>query len=442
MRPQDHPRLDPQDSRIHLRGRAVGPLAAMVAYFGGLAVLDGTHGPLWIAPLLVVAAASLVGLAFLPRTPLARIRWSRRYEWSVFVALITLAAWFALPSLISPAVRSDQGPSIQCAARSLLKATDPWRESEVRCISSLSLHTADLTPLRTGPFAHQAYPSKTQILHAERTDLAANSPAGFPLYGYPPLAAVWALPVAHASLRVTDWYIIGLLLLLLGVAWRRHLPMGLIPLAIQVLALSIFLSGFNGDPEILGYAALISAYLWLDRPRASAIWFSIAVLTNPLCWVALPGWVTIVLRQPDRSLRLAWLAATATALFLPWLAWDHNLLLELWRFVTLPEFPLGFSVAALIGYPYPPAQLFFVSFATVILAFVTMGWRCRSLRWLAAAVVWIAFAVSWRGNGYYFLPLFWLSPAILVGWEALSKPRVLGPGSGPEVLAPANALGQ
>jgi hypothetical protein len=415
---------------------------AMAAYFGGLAVLDSTHGPLWIAPVLVVTAASLVGLAFLPQTPLARIRWSRRFEWSVFVALITLAAWFALPSLISPAVRSDQGPSIQCAARSLLKGTDPWRESEVRCMASLSLHTADLTPLRTGPFAHGAYPSKAQILRAESTDLAANSSAGFPLYGYPPLAAVWVLPVAHASLKITDWYISGLLLLLLGVGWRRHLPRGLMPSAIQLLALSIFISGFNGDPETLGYAALISAYLWLDRPRASAIWFGVAVLTNPLCWVALPGWVTIVIRQPDWRLRIAWLAATTTALFLPWLAWDHALLVELWRFVTLPEFPLGFSVAALIGYPYPPAQLFLAAFAAVTLAFATLGWRCRSLRWLAAAVVWLAFLVSWRGNGYYFLPLFWLSPAILVGWESLSKPYARGLASGPRVFAPANALGQ
>ena len=441
MRPSDHPSFDPQGSRTHLRERAIGPLAAMVAYYGGLAVLDTTHGPLWIAPLLVVAAASLVGLAFLPHTPLAHIRWSRRYEWTVFVALITLAAWFALPSVVSPAVRSDQGPSIECAARSLLNGTDPWRESEVRCIASLSLHTADLTPLRTGPFAHQAYPSKTQILRVERRDLAANSSAGFPLYGYPPLAAVWVLPVAHASLKITDWYITGLLLLILGAGWRRHLSRALIPLAVQLLALSIFVSGFNGDPEILGYAALISAYLWLDRPRASAIWFSIAVLSNPLCWIALPGWLSIVVRQPDRGHRLAWLVASGVALFLPWLAWDHLLFAQLWRFVTLPEFPLGLSLAALTVYPYPPAQLFLALFGAVLLVFVAVGWRHPSLQWLAAAIVWTAFVVSWRGNGYYFLPLFWLSPAILVGWETLSKSLVSIPAPGTDVPAPASAWG-
>lgn len=420
MRFQRRQRLAPPFAPDNLRGRAAGLLAALLVYFGGLAALDVSHGPLWLAPLPVVASASMVAVAFLPQTPLTRLRWSRSLEWGVFVTVITLAAWFTIPALLSPTVRSDQGPSIQCAARSLLAGTNPWRESEVTCIASLSLHTADLTPLRRGPFAHQAYPSKAQILRAERRDLATHSSAGFPPYGYPPLAAVWILPVAHAGLGVTDWYIIGVLLLVLGLAWRRHLPVGLLPLGLQLLALSIFVYGFNGDPEILAYAALVAAYLWLDSPRVSAVWLVIAILSNPLCWIALPGWLTIAVRQPDRVRRLAWLAGSGAALLVPWLAWNPALPQELWRFVTLPEFPSGFSLAALTTYPYPPPQLFFAMFALVVLTLTAIGWRYAGLQWLVAAVVWTAFIVSWRGNGYYFLPLFWLSPAILVGWRSVA----------------------
>lgn len=418
-------------------GRSTAILAALIAYFGGLAVLNLTNGPRWLAVPLVLLATALLAMGFLPRTPLTTTRWPLQFQWAVFTTSALMAGWLVIPTLTAPAVRSDQWPSIQCAAQSVLAGSDPWQESEVQCMASLSLHTADLTPLRSGPFAHQPYPPKAQILRVEGEDQATHTSAGFPDYGYPPLAAVWILPVAHAGLKYVSWYVVAILLVMLALSWARHLPAAMVPLGAQLLVFAIFLSGFNGDPEVLGYAALVCSYLWLDRPRASSVWLSIAVLSNPLCWVALPGWLGIVLGEADRRRRVGWLFGATAALLLPWLTWDHSLLAELWRFATLPEFPIGFSIAALTNYPYPPSQAFLAMFVAVVVALAVLAWRRPRYRWLCAAVVWTAFLVNWRGNAYYLLPLFWLSPAILAGWHSTGRRPNGGagdfPGSRPTV---------
>ena len=423
----------------NLPGRATGILAALLVYFGGLAVVSATNAPHWLALILVLTAASSVWLALAPRSPFANIRCSKRIEWALVVLTAVLAAWFALPSLVDPVVRSDQAPSLDCAARSILQLTNPWDDTEVACMASLSITTPYMTPLRTGPFAHQSYPADSQIIAVEQADLALHTSAGFPRYGYPPLAATWILPVARAGLRYQSWYVDGATLLLLALMWRRHVRKSPLLASVQLLTLAIFIYGFNGDAEVLGYTALIASYLELDHGRTSSIWMAIAILSNPLCWVALPGWVLVWARDPARTVRTVWFLASTLVLLLPWFLLDHSLVTDTWRFVTLPEFPIGFSVAAMTHYPYPPPLLFFSLFAGAIATISWVAWHFARVRWAMASVVWVAFLVAWRGNAYYFLPLFWLSPSILVGWRAMSETPAPRPPSRHEPLAPTPA---
>jgi hypothetical protein len=395
---------------------AQGLLGAFVLYLGGLAVADLLGAPHWVAILIVLGASALVWRSCAPHASRGRWLLGARAQWACFVAALCLMAWTIAPALLHSSVQDDQAPSIRCAAQALWHGADPWLEGEPECMASLAFSAPDLTPLRVGPFAEHGYPTRAAITTVEHRDISTGSSEGFPRYGYPPLAALWMLPVAYAGWQLTTWYILAVLVVLLALVWWRPTPNRMLLAIPQMLGLAMFVAAFNGDSEVLAYASLIVAFAWLDRPRASAIWMGVALLSNPLAWIVVPGWLTLILRTPNWRVRLGWLVGSTMAGLAPWLVWDHSLLVQLWHFVTLPEFPLGIALGALTHYPYPPSWPFFALFAAAVAGLAGLAWWQPKWRWACAAAVWGAFALSWRGNAFYFLPLFWLSPAILIGW--------------------------
>jgi len=325
-------------------------------------------------------------------------------------------------ALAHPTPSTDQPPVITCAARNLWHGIDPYSTYEPQCLSQLQLNSAGATPLEAGPFRTDSrYPSQAQVDAVLRQDQRDRTHAGFPAFGYPPDAPLLILPVAYAGwLGISVW--VGALsaLLLFGI-WGRRLG-ALMPLvAWQLSALALLWVLYRWNPEELSYLILALAFARIDRARISSLALAAAICTNPLSWPSAVIYGVIISTLPQRRLRWEWLGGGIALGILPWLIWDHQLLKQLWKFLSLQEFPLGPSLGHLARLPAQSHLLYLVGFLAGIALCAMASWRWPKWRWAVAVVVCGCFLLNWRGLLTYYLPIFWLSPAVVVGAYRLGQ---------------------
>lgn len=117
---------------------------------------------------------------------------------------------------------------------------------------------------------------------------------------------------------------------------------------------------------------------------------------------------------------------------LPWWVWDRDLPLQLWRFITLPEFPTGAALGILFPGQSTLKPMLLLAFLLAIATCTYVAVKLPQWGWAMAALVWGAFLVSWRAPLYYYDAAFWLSPAVLMGWTRFQRlPSTPLAGAGP-----------
>ncbi len=370
--------------------------------------------------------------------------WVVRRRVYVPIALVVLVGFglVAGGALLNPTPRSDQPLTMTCAARDLRRGTDPYTTFEPQCEARLGYHGPAATPLTNGPFAAvRNYPSDRQIATAMRSDQRTGSTQGFPPYGYPPEAALVLVPVAFSGWHLITLWTAALTAALLVLAWAPR-PRPPLPLALwQLAGIGLVIAGFGWNPELVSYLLLCVAFARLSEHRLSPIALGLAMLTNQQAWLAAPVYIALTHHEPYWWRRTAWLAGVLTAGTVPWMIWDHSLLLQLWRFISLPVFPIGATVSQLLPHSAGYRLALAATFAGFIAMCTAVAWFSERWRWAMVPLVWLAFFFSWRAPLYYYDAVFWLSPAVLLG--AMRSKRAanwlssaLSSGNKPQVAAP------
>lgn len=420
---------DPGASQDDYGARGLQIALALAAW---LVLLVGTLLGPWSAvllPFVSVLPAILVADALGPHPYACRSDLSRLRRLKVplaATALIVIGAALAV-SLSQRQPLTDQPPTLMCAARDVLAGVDPYATFEPQCVASIGWSSTDLTEVATGAFAKlQTNPSGPAVVRTEVSDQLSGSGSGFPPFGYPPLAALLLLPVAYAGWLVVGLWVLAGMALLLWLTWRGPKPRGWVALVLcELLALGatavVLRQGLN--PEFISYLCIGLAFGWIGRAKTSALALAAAVLTNQLAWIAVPVYLGIVAKEEGFLRRLAWMVGGLVLGAVPWLIWDHRLPAELWRFLTLPYFPGGLSLGSFAPMSVVHTHVFLVGLAVGAIACGVVAWRSPEWRWSMAGIVWLSFMLGERGLTYYFVPMFWLSPLILLGAWRLQQGR-------------------
>ncbi|MGC2191998.1 MAG: hypothetical protein WA751_06665 [Candidatus Dormiibacterota bacterium] len=319
----------------------------------------------------------------------------------------------------------DEPVFITCAGRSLLQGRDPYLTYEPQCDAELRDRSPDLTAIATGPFASLRHsPTPAQIGAAELRDQLTGGHQGFASLANPPDAALLVLPVAFSGWTAIWFWVMVLFLLLLAASWGGGRPRGWPTLlAWQLLTFGALAFAFSlgWDPEYISYLLLALAFARIDQQRVSALALAAAVCTNQLCWIAAPVYLAIVLREAGARRRLSWLAGGVAVALLPWLAWNRAIPGEVLSFLTLRYFPGGDTLGALASSPVAHAWPYLLGMAIWVGGCTFVAWRYPEWRWAMVAVVYGAFIMSEIALENYFLPMFWLSPAVLLGAWRLAQ---------------------
>ena len=407
--------------------RATQGAIALLLYFALLGVVAGFPAPAWAPPILPVPSALLVANALGPRPWLSRIKWkpSRLTYWVLVAALISPSATILALAAQATQPAVDQALTITCAARSLLHGSDPYLLYEPQCAAELAYRGSALTPLQSGPFAHlHQRPTTREIREAEIHDQLTSSHSGFPPFGYPPDATLLLLPVAFSNWTAIWLWVACVWTALMLAIWTGSGPPGkALLVAWQVAAFAVLSVGMEWNPEYISYLLLALAFARIDSRRLSAVAMAAAIGTNQLSWIVLPAYLVIVAREPQLRCRLNWLIGGIAVGFGPWWAWDHRLPIQLISFLRLPYLPTGTSLGYLARIPLHSANGYLFGLASAVAVLTAIAWRRPSWRWAVAGVIWVSFILSDRGLEYYFMPMFWLSPALMLGAWRLERTR-------------------
>ena len=388
-------------------------------------------------PVVLLAADSL------SRRPLVtRIPWLKsRKAIPLFAIATAVFAAGTINAVRSPTPTTDQPVTLLCAAQNIRSGIDPYTTYEPQCYRQVNYEHLNVTPLETGPFAKDThYPSQTALTRALHRDERNGTHAGFPAFGYPPDAALLLLPIAYSNWTVVALWV-AMLCLILGITiWREHIPARTYMVAWQLGALGLLLLAFGWNPEYISYLLLAAGFALIHRARWSALALAAAVCTNPLAWLAAPIYLAITAHYPQFKSRLMWLTGGSALLVLPWLIWDHALIAQMWRFITMPEFPIGAALGQFAHLPSTSHHIYFVAFIAAILIATFVAWRFEGWMWSMVVAVYLAFFVSWRGPIYYYLPALWLTPAVIAGQYRMNlrwgKCLIASPGSVDEAADP------
>lgn len=377
-------------------------------------------------PFLLVAVDALM-----PRPVLIRLRWRPvpGLASAGLIGVITVCVVAAAAGAIaSPRPTTDQPVVLACAARDVLSGRIPYQTYEPQCFKETGYPPINATPLAEGPFRNDKTPPSTAAIRKVLlADERRGTHAGFPAFGYPPDAALIALPAAHSGWRaLAIWTALACATLFAITWWRTPKDRLLLP-ATALLAIGLSLMAFGWNPEYVAYLLLALALARIDQVRLSAVAMALALCTNPLCWLAAPVYLVITYRQPRFRWRCGWLFASGVIGVGPWLIWDHALLAQIWSFLTMPEFPVGAALGQLASLPSPSHPIYFVLIVAGILAATAVAWRFPAWGWPMVTAVYLAFFLSWRGPLYYYFPIFWLAPAVIAGALRLGRSARIQP---------------
>ena len=375
--------------------------------------------PTFLAILTPIPVVLLSADTLSPRPIVYRLHFYPHRRWSsriLMFAILLLPIVGGFMALASPRPQTDQPVVLTCAARDILHGVVPYTTYEPQCYLKTKYPALNGTPIATGPFANLThYPSLSQVTSLLRHDERTGSHAGFPAFGYPPDAALLLLPVAFDGwLAVAAWTAL-LCLLLLAMIWWQPTPGKMLLITWQTLALSLSLIAFGWNPEYISYLLLALSFAIISHRRLSSVAMAAAACTNPLTWPVVPIYLAITHAQSDWRARWTWLFGSAIVGLAPWWIWDHSLPIQIWRFLTMPAFPIGAALGQLAHLPVANHHIYLAAFIAVIGIATVIAWFSERWRWFMAIAVYLAFIVSWRGPVYYYFPAFWLAPAILVG---------------------------
>lgn len=370
---------------------------------------------------LVLGVAVLLSADAISERPLlSRLQVRPTTRWVVGVTsgvIVVLFGVAAVSAVLSPLPNIDPPVTLLCAAQNLRQGVVPYTTYEPQCYRQVGYKLLNATPLEAGPFANDAhYPSTSVQLRVLRRDQQLGANAGFPAFGYPPDAALLLVPVAFTSWTFVSLWVAVVCGVLLVVMWRPAVPNKTLLVSWQLAGLVFPVLGFGWNPELISYLLLALAFAISTCPRRSAIALAAAVCTNPLTWIAAPVYLAIMSRYPEFRRRLAWVSGGIAAGLLPWLLWDHRLVEQIWRFVVMPEFPVGVAIGIFAHLPAHSHLLYLVGFTAAVIGVALCAWRFERWRWSCAIVVYLALMVSWRALVYYYFAAFWLAPAVLAGW--------------------------
>ncbi len=400
---------------------------ALLLYFALLVIVAGFPAPAWVFPVLPIPSAILVANALGPRPWSSRVKWkpSRLTYWVLVAALVAPSATLLAVAAQATPPAVDQVMTITCAARSLLHGSDPYLLYEPQCAAELNYRGSALTPLQSGPFSHLHHrPTAKEIKAAELHDQQTGSHAGFPPFGYPPDAILLLLPVAFSNWSAIWLWVACVWIALMLAIWSDGGPPGRAMLvAWQMAAFALLSVGMQWNPEYISYLLLALAFARIDSRQISAVAMAAALGTNQLSWIALPAYLVIIGGEPQLRSRLSWLIGSIAVGFAPWWAWDHSLPIQLVSFLRLPYFPVGTSLGRLARVPLHSSTGYVVGLVAAIAVLTVIAWRCPTWRWALAGVIWVTFTLSDRGLEYYFMPMFWLSPAVIIGAWRLDRTR-------------------
>ena len=418
----------------------LGTVLAVSLVWDVALTVDG-RVPAVLLPVAVVAtvalypALTLTCLAALRSPPagwIARRRPERLLSVAPALLLLLLALVAAqLPGRLRPTapVQDDETAATVCAAQDVLRGHDPYRTPELACLNRLHASVLIATPLQAGPFARvRTYPTATQLRRAARAARGSGYHTdAFWSFDYPPMAFVWMLPAAlggHAGwvawtmLAALGW---AVFVLRLSGAWW--------PAVGSILLLqwgdgSVLGAASQGDGEFFAFALTALGLVLLDRPRRSALCLGLALATNPLPWVLLPGYALLAATLPHPRRRLSWLAGTVVAVVLPWLLVYRGAATDILAFLHQLTFSDGAGLTALgvlhLGLP-PSRTAMFALFALGSLALLALGALRRPYRAAVPAVAVAAFWLSWRSNANYLAQLPLWAAAVAIGLDRLQR---------------------
>lgn len=400
---------------LALSDRAALGLLSVLAYMAAEAWLAFASPPVWLAIWFPLPAAFFAANALLPQ-PILRPRgrpWPGRLGRKVIAALVIVgSATVGITALTQSPTTWDQPLTMTCAARDVLQGRIPYLTYEPQCEKSLHFDGTAATPIAQGAFAnYHRYPPATAVSAQMRIDEAAGQHSGFPAFGYPPLAALLLLPVAYSTWTVINLWVCTLTLLAIGLAYLPRPRPPLLLIAWQFAGLGALWYAFGWNPEELAYLALVVAFAQFGRAQASAVALGVAVLTNPISWVVAPVYLAIATHHGEFKTRLRWLAGTIAITLIPWSFWDPALPHQLWTFITLPEFPLGATVASLAALPAALHPLLLAAFVAAVAACAWVASQRPALSSTMIPLVLLSFLVSWHAPAYYYLAILWLPPA-------------------------------
>lgn len=415
----------PPATPVTLSDRAALGLLSVLVYIAAEAWLAFASPPAWLAIGFPVPAAVLAANALLPRPIVAhhgRPWLGTMGRKTVAVVIIGASGVIGFGALGQSPTIWDQPLTLTCAARDVLQGKVPYLTYEPQCERALHFKGAAATPIAQGAFSsYHEYPPASAVAQQMKLDEASGKHSGFPAFGYPPLASVLLLPVAYSSWAIINLWVCGLTLLALAVAYLSRPRPPLILFAWQLAGLAGLWYAFGWNPEEVAYLFLVVAFAQINRVAISAPALALATLSNPIAWVIAPVYVAIVAHRTKFPSRLRWLAATYAAVLIPWMSWDPALPRQLFTFVTLPEFPLGATVATLI--PRTPGlhTLLLAALVVLIAACTGIALRYPTLAWALIPLAFLAFLVAWHAPAYYYLGTLWLPPAVLHGLSASSS---------------------
>lgn len=419
--------------RATMQARYLEGLLGIVVWFLWTRVAGLLVAPA-VVYFLVLAVAVLLSADAVAERPLfsrLQVRPSTRRVIAVASGFILVLFGFAAVSAVmSPIPNIDPPVTLLCAAQNLRQGVVPYTTYEPQCYRQVGYKLLNATPLEAGPFAHDAhYPSTSAQLRVLRRDQQCGTNGGFPAFGYPPDAALLLLPVAFTSWTVVSLWVAIVCGVLLVLIWWVAVPDRALLLSWQLAGLGLPVLGIGWNPELISYLLLALAFAISMWPRRSAVALAAAVCTNPLAWVAAPVYFAIMSRYPEFWRRLAWVSAAVAAGLLPWLFWDHRLVVQMWRFVAMPEFPVGVAIGIFAHLPARSHSLYLAGFIAAVVGAALCAWRFKQWRWSFAVAVYLAFMVSWRAPVYYYFAAFWLAPAVFAGrcrYHSVLRQRGIG----------------
>lgn len=331
--------------------------------------------------------------------------------------LVVLFGVAAVVKILSPIPIIDPPVTLLCAAQNVRDGVVPYTTYEPQCYRQVGYRLTNLTPLETGPFARDThYPSARAQLAVLRHDERLGLTSGFPAFGYPPDSALILVPVAFAGWSIVSVWVAIVCAGLLVMMWRPPVPSRGLLIGWQLGGLLLPLLAFGWDPELVSYLLLATSFALSNWPRRSAVALAGAVCTNPLAWLAAPVYLVIASSYPLFWRRVVWLMSGLAVGIVPWIIWDHELLQQIWRFLVMPEFPIGVALGIFARLPSLSHPLYLVGLVAVIGVASFCALRWQRWRWSCAVAVYVAFLVSWRGPVFYYFAAFWLAPAVLAGW--------------------------